>query len=942
MGTVSVNGFRGIRIEELRVRFASERGPELQLATPLALINISLNDLLYGDLKVERIVLNDSEVTLIRPLESDWYEPARKGIEPALVNIEPAASFRVMGRDCTLRIENVVGESSVYLDAFSFDISQLEEAGQLAATLEGFLSGDPKKQLSLKLTAASNEDFDLRVETSHLTAEDVNVVFPASEDFVESGETDATLWINGRPGGTVVISLHALFNGLTVRGQPDFIDPARGTLTALAYYETDTDVLTLATATADSAQLAGELGGTIDFSQNYPYLDLRLKASKIPSREIINAVFENTDDSYGTFDVALGLEQEVYLDIVGTTESPHMTAVVSAPRGDISFTPADEQLPEVLLQFADLEARWNPSEEEPLALKCSIVDGEVWHDRWDIRVEQVFGAVTLKDGILTADPVKGVINESTFVGTVQYDTMSGDADATFSGSLPRIETTMLADLIRHTRIGGVASVQGRMWKRGDVITVDTQLDATQATIDYQWWFSKPAGVGVGGQVVAELDLNSGVSVYFDCEVASTKLNGDFRILRTDEPERRWVLQEVHATSDKMDINSVAKCLNLPYTFTGGTGSEAFFNWTRIGPGRQFEQRLGMRIDEIVVVPEVPGESYTIRASDVTIEVEMQSEAGTQAYIEIAASQAEIPPIGEQWIVPLVPPPEYPLKDREWAIALAVDELHTGVWKGRRFKGEAYANHSMTGFTKYSAKIGDGYVSGKYDMVKAHNTFTSRIRWQNIPAETMLAHLNYEDLLSGSITGEIEYAMDRDDPSTLKGEGYFDIREGEFNAEFLYSLIRGQVEDDFISLPVSLAFKRLKSKVGLEGDRVTTLDIMLDSEAFKLTGNGSYFRDGDMDYRIDVRIDPKTAREIPLIAEYFNVEGHRIARQDLALGFRITGPTFNPTGTLAELPPASVTLVSGAIEVANEAVRVIDLPRRILLDLVKTGGAIMGS
>jgi hypothetical protein len=97
----------------------------------------------------------------------------------------------------------------------------------------------------------------------------------------------------------------------------------------------------------------------------------------------------------------------------------------------------------------------------------------------------------------------------------------------------------------------------------------------------------------------------------------------------------------------------------------------------------------------------------------------------------------------------------------------------------------------------------------------------------------------------------------------------------------------------------------------------------------------------MDYMITVVLDLATAKQIPVIAQSFNISGMRIVQQDLALTFHVTGPTFNPTGKVAGLPSASVTLVSGAFEVASEAMKVIDLPRRILIDLVKTGGGIVG-
>ena len=99
---------------------------------------------------------------------------------------------------------------------------------------------------------------------------------------------------------------------------------------------------------------------------------------------------------------------------------------------------------------------------------------------------------------------------------------------------------------------------------------------------------------------------------------------------------------------------------------------------------------------------------------------------------------------------------------------------------------------------------------------------------------------------------------------------------------------------------------------------------------------------DMDYLLKLRIAPDTATKIPLLDDNFNLQGYRLAQQNLELGFRVSGPTFNPQGQLAKLPRASVTLVSGMFEVTSEALKLIDTPRRILVDLLRTGGGIVGA
>ena len=207
----------------------------------------------------------------------------------------------------------------------------------------------------------------------------------------------------------------------------------------------------------------------------------------------------------------------------------------------------------------------------------------------------------------------------------------------------------------------------------------------------------------------------------------------------------------------------------------------------------------------------------------------------------------------------------------------------------------------------------------------------------MPASYFIQHFNFPEVLSGRISGEVAYSLDRDDPGTLTGNGSFEVKDGQFNADLLFSQLQGEMT----ALPPSLRFAYIRADVEFEKDLVRTPHLQLVSEGIKLEGSGRFVRDGDMDYYIKAAISPETASAIPVLRENFNIQGHRIAQQDIELAFNVSGPTFSPSGQLAELPPASVTLVSGALEVTSEAFRVIDVPRRILLDLLRIAGGIVG-
>jgi len=53
------------------------------------------------------------------------------------------------------------------------------------------------------------------------------------------------------------------------------------------------------------------------------------------------------------------------------------------------------------------------------------------------------------------------------------------------------------------------------------------------------------------------------------------------------------------------------------------------------------------------------------------------------------------------------------------------------------------------------------------------------------------------------------------------------------------------------------------------------------------------------------------------------------------------PAFNPKGEVSGMPPLGITLVSSALEATSDAIRVIDIPRKILADLFRIGGGLVG-
>jgi hypothetical protein len=321
---------------------------------------------------------------------------------------------------------------------------------------------------------------------------------------------------------------------------------------------------------------------------------------------------------------------------------------------------------------------------------------------------------------------------------------------------------------------------------------------------------------------------------------------------------------------------------------------------------------------------------------------MTGEANPQGVITLQAQKGRMPPIRQKWFIPLRPDRETPAVERPWTLDLAAAAIEALPWKGSNFTGKAYVTSIDAGLSAFSGDVaGGGRVDGTYRSVKQDNTCELSFTWKNIPVSYLIDQFEYPRVLTGTTSGQVNYAMDRDDPGTLKGQGGFEVHDGQFSADFIASQLQGRLEDKISTLPSSLKFLSLKTDLAFERDMVKTSNIQLVSEGIKVTGDGSFVIHGDMDYDLKVAISPKTADKIPALRENFNLQGLRLAQQDIELAFKVKGPTFNPRGELAESPPLGVTLVSSAFEVTSDAMKVIDIPRKILSDLLRIGGGIVG-
>jgi hypothetical protein len=945
MGAISVNGLRGLRIQNLRLDLPLEQGPVLHIYAHDALINIQLNDLVYGHVTVERLALDDSEITLERPKDGLWYSIDELDLDEVIpFEVTQSAPFRITGAGCKFFIRNIIGGTGLDISDFSFDIARLVDASNLTASLSGLLRGDPRKRVSATLTLASIEDFDLRVTTDLITANDINVVLPADRPLVVEGAAHPTLWINGRPGRTLFVSLEAPFENVAVRDQPEFLEAASGAFAVSATYSTDQRQLAVMTAKADSNQLAGNVEGTITFTEDRPQFDLTMHARRIPLMEILQYSLKGQMEDIGKMDILLDEPHELEVRLTGTPEEPIIRGQTRAGAGRFEFTPIDDDLPPIQLTLRQIEGAWD-SYTQQVGLEFDVADGAIAFEPLRLAAKGLQGHVTFKDDKVSLSPMNAQYKGNTIVGEGEYDLVSGDGRLKFEGTVAGLDETILADQFANTNLAGAVSVKGEAAKKGKNLIVEADLDATQAEVTYQWWFKKSAGLGTKAHVRAEIAPDSKASVEATGQVASSTLAATMTLTRNKRSDAGWSVDAIHATSDHLDVNTAATCGITPYRTTGGVASKAYFDFTRDHQDpMKTTQKFGGLIDDLALLPQVEGAAVPISGRGVDVAFELSTDkAGRSmatAQARISAQSLSVPPFGTTWLLPMTPPPGWPRVERAWTIEIDAVDAELPPWKGTELVARAYSNPHMAGFSAYQAKIGGGVLKGSYDAIRADNTYVSTAEWTDIPVQFFLRHLNLDDVLDGTISGKVNYNMDRDNPDTLAGTGHFEVSDGRFSADFLYTLLEGKVESNLSTIPPKLDFNRLAVDVDFAGDTVKTPVLKLESDTIQVDGVGQYIRDGDMDYVLKVAVEPDTAAQIPVMAENFNLQGHRLSNTDVDLTFHVSGPTFNPKGKVEELPPASVALVSGGLEVGKEVVNLIDFPRKVLRDLLKLGGGMV--
>jgi hypothetical protein len=573
----------------------------------------------------------------------------------------------------------------------------------------------------------------------------------------------------------------------------------------------------------------------------------------------------------------------------------------------------------------------------------SVVDGSLSHAGTGLRADKVAGVLTLGENRVTVDPLTCAIGGNPFVGSIEYDFAASQLALTASGVLPEVETLVPKEALNGLTVKGPVNVRCNVVRTPGKTDVDAELDATQAAVAYPWWFSKPPGIGAtcsGAHV--EMVPGKTLKISGKAGVASSEFEVDAQFAAAGKS--KWTPRVVKAAASKASIDALGKCILAPYKITGGTAGGLKLEWARKGADSPWTLMAEAQLDELSLLGE--GNEIPMQFTGLKLGAEIVDEPGAPGRITLAAKKSVLPPLRSKWFVPLSLPEElkkkHTLTERNWRIDLAGESVQVDHWKGSGFEGAAYLDGNETGLSAFRAALeGGGEVEGTYRRFREDNRGELTFKWNGIEASYLMRQLGYGDIFTGTTTGEIAYSLDSDDPGTLNGAGNVRIVDGQVSADYVLSKLEGGLQEHITSLPMSLRFKSFKTDIELDGDRVTTNKLALESNGINVTGNGKFYLHGDIDYSLKVSLTPNVAEKIPALRDNMNVQGLRLAQQNVELTFDVKGPIFNPQAELASLPPVHVTVVSSALEVTSDAMKVLDIPRKILVDLLKIGGGIVG-
>ena len=937
IGSARVAGFRSVRFEEVTLSYETDRGIQVESVAPNVVATLNpfawLEDAnVVSHLEVvDAVVRVDTSKRTSTKRDEDSIPDAWISHLPGNVSLER----------CALIVDGVREGAAIEVSDISGAIVRGQNSESLVATISGNYDREPGKSIGGRIQYSKTDDFECEFTIGALTAGDINGFLPEEHHFAESGRVNPSITIDALPDETFTIALESEFQDITVRNQPEFMGAMAGKIAAYAHFDRTTQVFSIRTATLDSDEFRAKLTGQLLFADETHGIDLQLEATELPLQAALEHYLPDSFQEYGEMDIAFEQPEQFAVSITGTTDAFQIAATGRAPGAKVSFKPKDDQYPEGHLELTGIEAGWDSETESPV-LTATIRDGSIRHEESGIEANRLSGSIDLADNTIRFDPLNAEIFDAPFVARASYSITDETGTATLSGTLVEVERTALATAIKYTDLAGSLSINASATFAAGAVKAEGEIEATNTNIDYTWWFSKPAGIGMRFTANVAMEPEKSIVLTAKGDVAGSAITSRIDWERRGE---KWQFTKSVSTAESIDIVSTGKCLRLPYTITGGTARNARHEWTLVGSDEMlWESTAEAEVDRVELLPETGTAPMVIR--DAKVVSAFTKGDNSTGDLTLTAAHATMPPFGEAWFRPMREDEalleRFPIVPRDWRYTLRAKEVVAPPWSGTDFEGVTTSDMERVTLESYRANIQDGWVQGSFTSFREENRYATELKWEDVPSRYFLEHLQLPIVLSGPINGRVAYGMDRDDPSTMAGGGNFTIRDGQFSADFIINLLEHQMEGEMNTLPPSLKFDRLHADVEFERDVVKTPVVELDAEGLTVRGVGEYVSDGDMDYTLNVSISPDTAEQIPALRDSLNLQGYRLAQKTVDLPFHVTGPTGAPISELTDTPPARVTLVTGALEVTKEAINVLDTPRKILVDLLKTAGGVVSA
>ncbi len=955
---VRLEGVSGIVIQNAQAKFGSPEKGLWTVDAPRIRVTVNLAELLSGNVSLGQVELEKAVVeTVLAPSQpsdgGEWWQKLPSSLDPAALPAVPPLPFRVIGRECALRVINGPGDAPIVVAPINFDISQQPGAVDKLGRLSLALEGQPGLGLDATVRFANFDDFDVRARLGTVTRGALAGFFPGLDKTVLSGTLNPSLTLSGHPGGLVMLALDTEITEFSLVEQPGFLPPLTGTLRGTTTFDMAAGQLVVQSARLDSEYFSGNIKGTVSLGREAPELDLRLESEKLPLDPVIAHYLPQLTEKYGKAGVEISPPYQFSASVKGRLPKPVLSIGAEAAGAKLRFGPKTKGLPPAFLTLGPLKVAWDSEKGQPSGTVL-IADGGIEKPYKGVALGRLSANVMLADGMVRLEPFSAEVNGQPFMGRAAGDIAKKTVDFSIAGTIRDIEKTPLHNLDKELFIYGAVGARASGTISPEKMIFEASADATMAKIDFEWWLRKPVHTGaVIHTITAEIIPKKTLTIRGEASVDETRVVAalDYKWGKKGKFENHHLRVELPS----LDIDTGGRCINIPYTATGGTVTDGFYemnaagNWdggTIVTIGGVFDQ-VSMLADGCTV----PLECTNARVS-VTMDNSMEDTR--TGLISIHADDAHVPPFSEKWMLPLEPadyvkpvtpgeenkPPE---PTRTWKYTLSADNIALPPWKGTQFKGDVYDNGPETGLSHFEALVDGGRIAGSYRHEDESNVMNLKAESNGVPSVYIARQIGLPELLEGRVTGTVDYTMDLDDPNTLDGTAKFDVRDGHFYSDELAERFGESFAGGMRSLhPSALKFSSFSSDVALKGDHIRTDNVAILMDGMSIKGGGTWITDGDIDYTLTLSMTPETAAQIPLMQSSFNLEGYRIANRTIDLGFHITGPAFKPTSQIAGLPSMGVTLVSGAAEMTSDTVKIIDLPRQLFISVLKTGGGLLGA